>query len=476
MKRRVGILIYCFLHCNFIVAQQGSTCSNPYPLLLDGVSRNFVTSASTGNSVVCGYANSTPITFFSITTNGSAECVLLSITAPTAQPCEIAMYAGGSCTGGNLQSSSSMCFDDGQGVWAPSETYVLTPNTTYILRIKTTTVGSITISGQHYSPPNDNCLGAMSLGPIPVTDNNACHTGGPGVIASQLCAFSLENTSFYKYTVASNGTSTINITSIECDNGSGNNSNGFQIGFFTGTCSSLSPLTCASNSGSAVSATTSTLPAGTGVFVAVDGVSGSNCRFQISVTNSLVLAAYIKYFSAWKNSNSNILRWTSLQEFNNDRFEIQRSENGRDFLTIGTLAGEMNSSSEKNYSFEDSYPPEKCFYRLKMVDIDGNIKYHNTISVIRSVFPYVYISFQNPVTDHMLINMQTNVAGKMNIQLISMNGSVVYSEDVFCKKGDNVFYRRFDNIPIGRYQLIVFGDNVKASKSLLKTSHNILNK
>ena len=469
-----GFLIFITLLLPVLVfSQQGATCANPYVIPIDGVLRTFATSASTGNAVVCSYSNGTPLTYFSFTTNSSAECVLLDITAPTAQPCEIAMYAGGSCTGGNLQSASSMCFDDGQGLWAPAETYTLAANTTYILRIKTTTSGNISIAGQHYTPPNNTCSGATQLSPTAIDDNNACHKPGTGVTPAQLCAFTLENTAFYKYTVASTGTSTINITNISCDNGNANSSNGFQIGFFTGTCATLIPLSCATGAGATVNATTSLLPAGTGVFVAIDGVAGSNCKYSIRATNSVALAAYIKYFSAWKAQNSNILKWLTLQEFNNSHFEIERSINGTDFTVIGRVNGEMESYSEKTYQFEDKQPPVKCYYRLKETDIDGNSKYFRTIVVIRTDLPYVHLDMQNPVSTNLILNLQTNVFADMNMYIVSLNGIMYANEKIRIKKGDNQILKNISSLPPGMYRLVVSNETLKASQNFIKTNQLI---
>jgi hypothetical protein len=463
-------LIPVYLFYISVSAQQGSTCSNPYPLIMDGVTRSYATSASTGNAVVCTMSGSTPITFFSVTTNASAQMPLLNITGPGGTNCEVAMY-NGACTGGNLEAPSSICFYDATGLWTPAHNFSLSPNTTYNLRIKTLTAGNISINARFYTAPNNTCAGATSIGPTPIWDHNACNLPDLTVNPSYLCAFSVENTAWYSYVLASTGTSTVNITSIGCDNGDANNSNGFQIGFFTGNCASLTPLTCASNSGSSVSASTGTLPAGTRVTVGIDGVSGSNCQYQISATNSVGLAAYIKYFTAEKLAGSNLIKWASLQEFNNDYYEVERSINGKDFIPVGRIKGELESSSEKSYRLEDDNPlPGKSFYRLKQVDIDGNIRYHRIVSVNRSDMPYVDLNFENPVSTNLVLNVQTNQFGKLNIRVISMQGQLMFSETMKCMKGENYFYRNFSTLPQGKYIIEATNEKMRVTKMLIKTN------
>jgi hypothetical protein len=45
----------------------------------------------------------------------------------------------------------------------------------------------------------------LILAPHPITDNNACNSPGTGVNPTDLCASTLENTAFYKYTVLVDG-------------------------------------------------------------------------------------------------------------------------------------------------------------------------------------------------------------------------------------------------------------------------------
>ena len=109
------------------------------------------------------------------------------------------------------------------------------------------------------------------------------------------------------------------------------------------------------------------LPAGTKVYVAIDGILGSNCDYGIRAINSVILAAELKYFTAWKQPEGNILKWTSLKEFDNAFFEIERSVDGLNYETIGRIAGQVKSNSEKDYQYMDLSSPSKSFYRLKMI-------------------------------------------------------------------------------------------------------------
>src|SRR5258705_9051225 len=137
-------LFNLFLSLN---AQTGVDCSNAIPLTMDGVSRNYATSSATGTAITCtGYTGSSPVTYFSFTTNSTPDKVLIDITAPTAQPCEVLLYTNSCAT---MYSSGCMCFDDGIGLWSFGHAFAIQANTTYKLRIITTTAVNIAISAKY---------------------------------------------------------------------------------------------------------------------------------------------------------------------------------------------------------------------------------------------------------------------------------------------------------------------------------------
>jgi hypothetical protein len=295
----------------------------------------------------------------------------------------------------------------------------------------------------------------MPIGANSIDDNNACHTGGPGVTAAQLCAFSLENTAFYAFTIEHSGPASIYISNISCNNGNLNNSNGFQIGFFTGDCNTLTPLNCTAGEGAAVIATSYSLPAGTKVIVAIDGVSGSNCKYSISTTNAQPLSLSVNNLSGWKTTVSNILKWTSREE-EPSVYEIQRSSDGSQFITIGKL---MQPKTEKEHTgtFEDKQPLLKSFYRLKITNVRGEVTFTSIISVIRDDMPVFKVQAVNPVSNTLKLKVEIHESEKFVLQLFDKAGVLRYTRNMFCRKGVNISYQDISNLPDGSY-LIQFGN------------------
>jgi hypothetical protein len=449
-----------------LFAQTGSTCATAIPLIIDGVIRNYSSSSYSAGYLLCTGTGNSPITWFQFTTDASAQCPLLNITTSDNQACEIGLYA--SCAGGII-SGSSMCFYDGVGLWAPAETFTVSANTVYYLRIKTSTACTISISGQHYNPPNDNCSGAFPIGTTNINDNNACHHGGPGVLTSQLCAFSLENTAFYQFYVATTGYSIINISNISCDNQANNNNNGFQIGFFTGNCSSLTWLNCTSGSGSFVQATTPSLTAGTKVYVAIDGNAGSNCSYSIGGINIVsVLSEGFMNFSGWQKENSNVIKWTKFNEIPG-WYEIERSGNGSDFYSIGKVNA-VAGRETITYSFEDKAPSIKSFYRLRQTDASGKTALSNVIKIERKSVANLKVVVTNPARNFLNMTITVNTSGNFDCSILNTQGIVAANTSFYCMKGTNRFSQEISRLPSGQYYLLLKNKDAVCTASFIKVN------
>lgn len=95
----------------------------------------------------------------------------------------------------------------------------------------------------------------------------------------------------------------------------------------------------------------------------------------ITFPASAALPVKLVDFSASATQKEVTLNWATLSEVNYDRFSIERSADGINWNSIGTVNGAGNSSTRKNYQFTDRLPLTAAYYRLKQIDIDGSFEY-----------------------------------------------------------------------------------------------------
>jgi len=76
------------------------------------------------------------------------------------------------------------------------------------------------------------------------------------------------------------------------------------------------------------------------------------------------------------------LNWTTAMESNNKSFTVQRSDDGRNWQTIGVIDGAGTSSTLHTYSFTDKLPGGSVtYYRLMLSTFDAENTYSPVITV-----------------------------------------------------------------------------------------------
>jgi Domain of unknown function (DUF4832)/Domain of unknown function (DUF4874)/Secretion system C-terminal sorting domain len=152
--------------------------------------------------------------------------------------------------------------------------------------------------------------------------------------------------------------------------------------------------------------------------------SGSGCASNLTkfLTTS-VLPLELIHFNGQLKDKKIELNWTTANEINAHKFEIERSINGEDFMKIG----ELNAQNKAfNYLFSDNETPQykALYYRLKMVDLDGTATVSKIISVDNLLINKDLIVFPNPATNEFFVE---NAEGK-TIDIYDFLGRIIYSK------------------------------------------------
>lgn len=127
-------------------------------------------------------------------------------------------------------------------------------------------------------------------------------------------------------------------------------------------------------------------------------------------------------FNAVKEGSTALLTWSTTEETNSDRFEVERSRDGNDWGYVGAVQSTGESKTLVDYHFVDAHPlAEENLYRLKMIDRDGTFAY----SRIRNVqFENLEkgVVYPNPVIDKLFVK---DLAKIVSMRILDVNGKVV---------------------------------------------------
>ncbi len=115
-------------------------------------------------------------------------------------------------------------------------------------------------------------------------------------------------------------------------------------------------------------------------FITTDSSSFLPSRFYITIAPSVIaLPVNLIAFSGNHTLEGNKLHWMVANEINLSHYEIERSENNRDFIRTGTVQSNGLLVLTGAYSYTDISDFAKegnpAYYRLKIVDKDGGFTY-----------------------------------------------------------------------------------------------------
>ncbi len=145
-------------------------------------------------------------------------------------------------------------------------------------------------------------------------------------------------------------------------------------------------------------------------------------------------------FTAERRSGVSYLHWVTDNEENVNRFDIQRSNDGTSFATIGNLPA-RNTSFQEHYYYEDRSPIQGiAYYRVKSLDNDGKYIYTKIVAVTEGQYQGNSFIVVNPVKtvitvinksgfdglfDYRIFNAGGQLLSKGNVT-ISLNGNAVF--------------------------------------------------
>jgi Secretion system C-terminal sorting domain len=133
-------------------------------------------------------------------------------------------------------------------------------------------------------------------------------------------------------------------------------------------------------------------------------------------------------------TNINELFWKiSDNNYELKNFEIQKSFDGINFNTIGIVHPTFNATQ---YNFRENVHAENCFYRIKIIENNGNYFYSAIVKVGKSKIIKSSIS-PNPVTENPTLNFYAKQAGETVVVVYNLLGKKMALETIASLKGLN---------------------------------------
>ena len=176
--------------------------------------------------------------------------------------------------------------------------------------------------------------------------------------------------------------------------------------------------------------------------------------FKILSGGSTVLPVELLSFTARAANKTAFLEWATASERNNDRFDVERSNDGVTFTKIGSVKGNGNSSVALKYDFTDVNVVKGInYYRLRQIDFDGK----TSLSKIESVYfegRIAGISINgNPISDALNYTIASDEAVSGTLQISTIDGVLLRNESINLQAGLHTFSINTTTLPAGVYLL-----------------------
>ncbi len=153
-------------------------------------------------------------------------------------------------------------------------------------------------------------------------------------------------------------------------------------------------------------------------------------------------------FNTLKQNNDIYLTWETAQEENMKGYEVEmKSALINDFSTIHFEKSENNKGVSKYHHTLNNLENGTYYFRLKMIDLDGNYKYSQIIKEEINNNTFSHSIYPNPVENEMNIIINSPSVQAMNI--------TVY--DLLCNKILNIYNKK---INIGETKITVNTSNL----------------
>jgi len=103
---------------------------------------------------------------------------------------------------------------------------------------------------------------------------------------------------------------------------------------------------------------------------------------DIRLTTIIPLSLNLTEFNAEAKESGTQLNWKSTSESEFSHYELERSEDAKNFTKIAKITGKGGPNTSATYKYDDvRFKGKVVYYRLKMMDLNGEFTYSNTISV-----------------------------------------------------------------------------------------------
>lgn len=154
--------------------------------------------------------------------------------------------------------------------------------------------------------------------------------------------------------------------------------------------------------------------------VSFSGGSGQERpRFYLRLGSLVVLPNQLTSFTIKKTDTERILKWTTENETLTKEFQVERSRDGRTFQVIAKVPAKNLPGTNYYQYIDNTNLSENIFYRLKTVDLDGQIAFSPFLRSVQSAREGSLLIYPNPTKGKLSIILPEDAPAQLKIKHVS---------------------------------------------------------
>jgi hypothetical protein len=148
-----------------------------------------------------------------------------------------------------------------------------------------------------------------------------------------------------------------------------------------------------------------------------------------TLTTAEILPVTFAAFNVEAANGGALITWTTAKEENNSHFDIERSNDSKNYSVIATVKGNGTTSLSHSYKVVDSKPLNgDNYYRIKQYDTDGKYQVSD-IRALKFVLQHTLINvFPNPSRGDINFAVQNYNGTSLKAVLYNVSGKMVHQE------------------------------------------------
>jgi CUB domain len=191
---------------------------------------------------------------------------------------------------------------------------------------------------------------------------------------------------------------------------------------------------------------------GCGNDFAIDDIEVSECP-----GGAILLPIKFIDFTATPDFNRSVLlSWTTGSEEKQQKFNIQRSADAKNWSTLTAVTSNSPTNANQFSAVDPAALNGNSYYRIAAIDKAGKINY-SRIQQIRFFNSDHLKVLPNPFTDYISASFIASSAGSAIIRVTNIGGSTILQQEVKFKEGENNIdlSNRLSSLKSGAYDLVI---------------------